>query len=351
MKKIYVRPMSLSYGLDAYNLIKIKKALPICGNKKLAFSNIEIIYREKKIKKKNIYITQLQKLPKKVKKSVLKKIKNITSKRKKISGLDFDKFNIFGVLNMTPDSFSDGGKFNKLKLAKMHSKKMINDGASFIDIGGESTRPGAKLISTEIEKQRVLPIISKMKKYNISIDTRKSDVMLAAIRKGANIINDVSALDFDQNSLAVVSKLQKPVILNHSQGTPDIMQNNPKYQNVLLDIYDYFENKINQLTKRKFLRKNIILDPGIGFGKNLNHNLNLISNVGLFHSLGCPIMLGPSRKSFIGKVMKKKDSKYRLGGTLSSVITGYNQGVQCFRVHDIKEAHEALKVQEALNAI
>ena len=145
-----------------------------------------------------------------------------------------------------------------------------------------------------------------MKKYNISIDTRKSDVMIAAIKKGANIINDVSAFDFDQNSLEVVSKLQKPVILNHSQGTPDIMQNNPKYQNVLLDIYDYFENKINQLTKKKFLRKNIILDPGIGFGKNLNHNLNLISNVGLFHSLGCSIMLGPSRKSFIGKVMKKK---------------------------------------------
>ena len=351
MQKIYVRPMSLSYGSDANNLIKIKKALPICGNIKLAFSNIEIIYRSKKNKKKNINITQIQNLPKKVKKIVLKKIKNITAKRNKISGLGFDKFSIFGVLNMTPDSFSDGGKFNKLKFAEIHSKKMINDGANFIDIGGESTRPGAKLISSEKEKLRVLPIISKMKKFNISIDTRKSDVMIAAIKKGANIINDVSALDFDQNSLTVVSKLKKPIILNHSQGTPDVMQNNPKYQNVLLDIYDYFENKIMQLTKRKFLKKNIILDPGIGFGKNLNHNLNLISNVGLFHSLGCPIMLGPSRKSFIGKVMKQNDSKYRLGGTLSSVITGYNQGVQCFRVHDIKETYEALKVQEALNSI
>ena len=157
---------------------------------------------------------------------------------------------------MTPDSFSDGGKFNKLKLAKIYSKKMINDGANFIDIGGESTRPGAKLIPSEKEKQRVLPIISKIKKYNISIDTRKSDVMIAAIKKGANIINDVSALDFDQNSLNVVSKLQKPVILSHSQGTPDIMQNNPKYQNVLLDIYDYF--KIKLINCKKILRKNII---------------------------------------------------------------------------------------------
>ena len=351
MQKIYVRPMSLSYGSNAYNLVKLKKALPICGNKKLAFSNIEIIFRAKKNKEKNINITQIKKLPRELKKNVLKKINNIISKRKNISGLDLDKFNIFGVLNMTPDSFSDGGKFNKLNQAKMHCSRMIQDGASLIDVGGESTRPGAKLISIEKEKQRVLPIISKMKKYNISIDTRKSDVMIAAVKNGANIINDVSALDFDRKSLTVVSKLKKPVILNHSQGTPDIMQNNPKYQNVLLDIYDYFENKINQLTKRKFLKKNIILDPGIGFGKNLNHNLNLISNIGLFHSLGCPIMLGPSRKSFIGKVMKQKDSKYRLGGTLSSVITGYNQGVQCFRVHDIKETFEALKIQEALNSI
>ena len=204
--------MSLSYGSNAISLIKLKKALPICGNKKLAFSNVEIIIRAKKYKFKKIDINQIKYLPIKLKKNVLKNVRNITSKEK-ISGLDFDKFNIFGVLNMTPDSFSDGGKFNKLKLAKMHIKKMINDGASFIDIGGESTRPGAKLISTEIEKQRVLPIISKMKKYNISIDTRKSDVMLVAIKKGANIINDVSALDFDQNSLNVVSKLQKPVIL------------------------------------------------------------------------------------------------------------------------------------------
>ena len=129
------------------------------------------------------------------------------------------------------------------------------------------------------------------------------------------------------------------------------MQNNPKYRNVLLDIYDYFENKIQQLKNKNYLIRNIIIDPGIGFGKNLDHNLNLISNIGLFHGLGCPIMLGPSRKSFIGKVLKNKDSKNRLGGTLSAIITGYNQGVQCFRVHDIKEVHEALKVQEALNSI
>ena len=351
MQKIYVRPMSLSYGSNAYNLIKLKKALPICGNKKLAFSNIEIAIRGKKNKFKNIDITQIKYLPIKLKKNVLRNIRNITKKRKKILGLDLNKFAIFGVLNVTPDSFSDGGKFNKFKLAIKRSRQMIHEGANVIDVGGESTRPGARLISPTQEKKRVLDVISKIKKFNVSIDTRKSDVMIAAVKNGAKIINDISALDFDQKALEVVAKLKKPLILNHSQGTPDVMQNNPKYRNVLLDIYDYFENKIQQLKNKNYLIQNIIIDPGIGFGKNLDHNLNLISNIGLFHSLGCPIMLGPSRKSFIGKVMKNKDSKNRLGGTLSAIITGYNQGVQCFRVHDIKEVYEALKVQEALNSI
>ena len=343
--------MSLSYGSNAISLIKLKKALPICGNKKLAFSNVEIIIRAKKYKFKKIDINQIKYLPIKLKKNVLKNVRNITKKRKKILGLNLNKFVIFGVLNVTPDSFSDGGKFNKLKLAIKRSRQMSNEGANVIDVGGESTRPGAKLITIAQEKKRVLKVISKIKKFNVSIDTRKSDVMIAAVKNGAKIINDVSALDFDHKALEVIVNLKKPVILNHSLGTPDIMQNNPKYRNVLLDIYDYFENKIQQLKNKNYLIQNIIIDPGIGFGKNLDHNLNLISNIGLFHGLGCPIMLGPSRKSFIGKVMKNKDSKNRLGGTLSAIITGYNQGVQCFRVHDIKEVHEALKVQEALNSI
>ena len=341
----------MSYGSDARKLIKSKHALPICSNKNLAFGKIEIIIRGKKNQIKTININQLKSLPPRLKKEVLKKIKHITQKRKKISGLNLDTFKIFGVLNVTPDSFSDGGKFNKLKQAIKHSKEMINQGADVIDVGGESTRPGAKLISVENEKKRVLQVISKIKKYKISIDTRKSQVMNAAIKKGAKIINDVSAMDFDQQSLSVVAKLKKPIILNHSQGTPDIMQNNPSYQNVLLDIYDYFENKIKQLEKKGFKRNNIILDPGIGFGKNVNHNLTLISKISFFHSLGCPLMLGPSRKSFIGKIMDKKDSISRLGGTISSVIIGANQGVQFFRVHDIKEVNEALSINSALHTI
>ena len=176
----------------------------------------------------------------------------ITAARPQYAGLDMERAHLMGVLNVTPDSFSDGGQFNTLNQAVKRTHQMIAEGADIIDVGGESTRPGAKLISIKKEKERVLKVISKIKKNLVSIDTRKAEVMKEAVKNGAKIINDVSALDFDNNSFATVIKLKKPVILNHSQGTPDIMQNNPKYQNVLLDIYDYFENKINQLVKKGF---------------------------------------------------------------------------------------------------
>ena len=235
-------------------------------------------------------------------------------------------------------------------------KKIIPDGKNYgikinyLEQKNPNGLPEAFILGEKfIKNQNVCLILGDNFFYGQNLSKILKDC--TKLKNGAKIINDVSALDFDQKALEVVAKLKKPLILNHSQGTPDIMQNNPKYRNVLLDIYDYFENKIQKLKNKNYLIQNIIIDPGIGFGKNLDHNLNLISNIGLFHSLGCPIMLGPSRKSFIGKVMKNKDSKNRLGGTLSAIITGYNQGVQCFRVHDIKEVHEALKVQEALNSI
>jgi dihydropteroate synthase len=349
MQRYYTRACNFYYGNQSKILVSKKKAIPLHQIKEISFDHIEIITRKSK---KKISINQIKYLPNELKKKVNLDLKKIKTKKKNFSNLEFKKVpNILGVLNLTPDSFSDGGKFNSLNKAIKHSNQMINDGASVIDIGGESTRPGSKFIPIKVEINRVIKIISKLKKYNMSIDTRKSQVMIEAVKNGAKIINDVSALDFDKNSLSTVLKLRKPVILNHSQGTPDIMQNNPKYKNVLLDIYDYFEDKINQLTRLGFPKNYIILDPGIGFGKNLAHNLNLISNVGIFHTLGCPIMLGPSRKSFIGKIMKEKDSIDRLGGTLSAILTGYNQGVQFFRVHDIKQTYEALKVQEAINSI
>ena len=353
MRSVYIRPLSFLYGSDAKQHIKKKLALPICGNSHIAFQNIEIIKKNSNTKK-IIAVSQVSKLATLEQKQIVKDLSNIKKKRDSLYGLNLLHPIIMGVLNVTPDSFSDGGKFNTLRKAFQRTKVMLDEGAKIIDVGGESTRPGAQLISEQDECKRVLAVIKKIKKLKkniISIDTRKSLVMKAAVEAGANIINDVSALDFDPRAENMVLQLNKPVILNHSQGTPDTMQNNPSYKNVLIDIYDYFENKIKKLEKQGLKRKNIIVDPGIGFGKNVKHNLTLINKISFFHSLGCPLMLGPSRKSFIGKIMGSKDSTTRLGGTISSVIIGANQGVQFFRVHDIKEINEALSINSALHSI
>ena len=352
MRSVYVRPCNFVHGKHATFLIQKKQALPICGNRSIAFTHVEII--TKKNKRQIITISQVNNLSKQYQKQVQLDLKQIQKKRTSIGKLNMDQPILMGVLNVTPDSFSDGGKFNKLNKALQHAKQMIQDGAHIIDVGGESTRPGAKLISIKEEYNRVIKVIQKIKKIKsciISIDTRKSQVMKQAAKAGATIINDVSALDFDPQSEQVVIDLKQPIILNHSQGTPETMQKNPTYQNVLIEIYDYFENKIKQLEKKGIPRKHIIIDPGIGFGKNVQHNLTLMRHVSFFHSLGCPLMLGPSRKSFIGKIMGKKDSISRIGGTISAVIIGANQGVQFFRVHDIKEINEALTINQALHTI
>ena len=352
MRSVYVRPCNFIHGKHAAFLIQKKQALPICGNRSIGFTHVEIITKKNKIKL--ISISKVKTLSKAYQQQVQQDLKQIQKKRSSIGKLNMDKPILMGVLNVTPDSFSDGGKFNKLDKALQHAKRMIQDGAHIIDVGGESTRPGARLIPVKEECQRVIKIIQKIKKNIstvISIDTRKSEVMKQAVKAGAMIINDVSALDFDPHAEQIVINSKKPIILNHSQGTPETMQKNPTYQNVLIEIYDYFENKIKKLEKKGIARKHIIVDPGIGFGKNVQHNLTLMRHVSFFHSLGCPLMLGPSRKSFIGKIMGKKDSISRIGGTISAVIIGANQGVQFFRVHDIKEINEALTINQALHTI
>ena len=244
-----------------------------------------------------------------------------------------------GILNMTPDSFSDGGKFNNKKDSLNHIEYMIESGADIIDVGGESTRPGSKTIEPSIEWNRVKYVIKnfkkKFKKTCLSIDTRKSDVMINSLKFGTDLINDISGFSFDKNSLKKIKLYNIPKVLHHIQGNPSNMQKNPKYKNVLLDIYDFFEKNINIIKDKK-----IILDPGIGFGKNLKHNLTLISKISLFHSLGFPILVGTSRKRFINQISEKYDSKDRTGGTLASVIYLLSQGVQIFRIHNVNEINK-----------
>ena len=215
-----------------------------------------------------------------------------------------------------------------------------------IDIGGESTRPGAKEIRENLEWLRIEKILKSLikKKIPISLDTRKSKIMSKGINLGVKLINDVSGLEFDSQTLNILKKYKVPFVIQHSHGTPENMQKNPRYENELLDIYDFFEEKIKLIRSKGINHDKIILDPGIGFGKNLKHNMSLIRNISIFHSLGFPILVGNSRKKFIKEISGKNDSKFRNGGTIASSIYLMMQGVQILRIHDVNETIQGLKI-------
>ena len=344
MIKYYTRACNFYYGKNAKLLLRKKKALPLCGSSNIAFNKIEIFKRsKKKIKTKLINIKDINNLGKIEKETIRKNLNKITSKRKNfLKNIDFSKPSIMGILNLTPDSFSDGGKFNKKKQSFKHISHMISSGANIIDVGGESTRPGSKNIDQKIEWERIKHVIRRFKKkYKnvcLSLDTRKPDLMIKGHQHGVDLINDVSGFAYERNSYKKIQNYSFSKVLHHMQGTPNTMQKNPKYKNVLLDIYDFFEQGI----KSKFNDNKIILDPGIGFGKTLKHNLTLISNISLFHSLGFPILIGTSRKRFIHQISGKYDSKDRTGGTLASIVYLLSQGVQIFRVHNVKETKQGI---------
>ena len=343
MKKYYTRACNFYYGNNSKFLVNKKKTLPLNSNKEISFDHIEIISRNSK---KKISIKRLSTLPSLIKKKVKNDLKIITLKKKNFANLNFKEIpNIMGVLNLTPDSFSDGGIYNKKNKAVRHAFLMLKDGANIIDVGGESTRPGSKAINVKLEWSRINKVLGLIcKKVPVSLDTRKSLIMEKGIKLGVKIINDVSGLIYDKETIDVLRKYKVPFIIQHSQGTPENMQNKPIYKNELLDIYDFFEDKVKFLKSVGVKHKNIIIDPGIGFGKNLKHNMNLISNISIFHSLGFPILVGNSKKRFIKDISKENDSKNRIGGTVASSIYLMMQGVQILRVHDVNELLQGVKV-------
>jgi dihydropteroate synthase len=343
MRRYYTRVCNFYYGEESRLLVNSKKSIPLNGNKKISFDHIEIISRTSK---KKISINKINGLTKSFKELIKVDLKRIRSKKKNFSNLNFLKIpNIMGVLNLTPDSFSDGGKFNTGKKGLKHALEMFGSGANVIDVGGESTRPGSKAVSSKLEWKRIEKIIKLLsKKIPISLDTRKSEIMKKGIKHGVKIINDVSGLNYDSETINILKKYKIPFVIQHSLGTPENMQNKPKYKNELLDIYDFFEQKINFLKKKGIKHNNIIIDPGIGFGKNLKHNINLISNISIFHSLGFPILVGNSKKRFIKEIVGKNDTKDRIGGTVASSIYLMMQGVQILRVHDVNELIQGIKV-------
>jgi len=347
MRRYYTRACNFFYGKDSKLLLSKKKTLPLNGNKEISFGHIEIISRKSK---KKISINGIKKLSRSLRKQIILDLRFITSKNKNFLNLNFQRLpNIMGVLNLTPDSFSDGGKFNKVNKGIKHVDEMIKAGANLIDVGGESTRPGSKAVKKKKEWNRISGLLkSTCKKITVSLDTRKSEVMEKGIKYGVKIINDVSGLSYDKKTLDTLKRYQIPFVIQHMQGTPENMQNKPRYKNELLDIYDFFEEKIKTLRNFGITHNNIIIDPGIGFGKNLKHNMNLMRNISIFHSLGFPILVGNSRKRFIKELVKKNDSDKRIGGTVASSIYLMMQGVQILRIHDVNELIQGIKVFKEL---
>jgi dihydropteroate synthase len=347
MIRYYTRACNFYYGKESKQLVKKKRTIPLNKNENISFDQLEIISRQSK---KKISIKKINNLPRLLRKQINLDLKNIRLKKKNFSNFNFVKIpNLMGVLNLTPDSFSDGGKFNSKKKGISHALSMFKSGANIIDIGGESTRPGSNTINSKLEWSRIEKIIRSIsKKIPISLDTRKSEIMKKGIKYKIKIINDVSGLSYDTETIKILKKYKIPFVIQHSKGSPKNMQIKPSYKNELLDIYDFFEQKIKFLRSMGIKHNNIIIDPGVGFGKNLKHNMNLMSGISIFHSLGFPILVGNSRKRFIKEISKKNDSKNRIGGTIASSIYLMMQGVQILRVHDINETMQAIKVFKKL---
>jgi len=266
--------------------------------------------------------------------------------------LKLNRTYIVGVLNVTPDSFSDGNRFYKLSESIPHALEMIEHGADIIDIGGESTRPGAQPLPLEVEFKRVIPVIENLVRIRpdiiISIDTYKAKVAEAAIKAGARMVNDISGLGFDPEMVNVVARYQMPLILMHIKGTPQMMQVNPAYKNLRQEIFDYFRKRINYAVKKGIKRSQIIIDPGLGFGKRLEDNYKILGWLEKLHKLGQPIMLGPSRKSFIGKALNLP-TEDRLEGTAAVVAYAVSKDVQFVRVHDVREMKRVVTILETIN--
>ena len=260
---------------------------------------------------------------------------------------------IMGILNVTPDSFSDGGKYTNSQKAVDYALKMEDEGADLIDIGGESTRPGAKPVTIEEELNRVIPVIDGIRRNTtiaISIDTYKSSVAATAITTGANIINDISGLRFDNDMIRLASELQVPVIVMHMLGNPQNMQNDPSYYNLMEELIFFFQERVDLMTSNGILKNNIILDPGIGFGKTVEHNFTIIRELSRIVGLGFPVLVGPSRKSFIGHILNLPPEE-RIEGTAAAVTAAIMNGSRLVRVHDVKKIRRVVKITENICGI
>ena len=261
-----------------------------------------------------------------------------------------DQPQVMGIVNATPDSFSDGGQFANAAEAAEAGARMASEGAAIIDVGGESTRPGARSIWEGDEIERIVPVIRQLSAGGaaVSVDTRKADVMTPAVEAGARMINDVSALTYDARSGEVAAAANVPIVLMHHRGAPEVMQDDPRYDDVIVEVYLWLEERISAALDAGVARENILVDPGFGFGKNVGHNLELMNGLALFHSLGHPLVVGASRKRTIGALSGEAPADKRLGGSVAFAMKAMEQGAQLIRVHDVFETVQAIRVWRGL---
>lgn len=276
----------------------------------------------------------------------------LSAARPPVAGLVFDRTRIMGILNVTPDSFSDGGLHQNAAAAVLQAREIARAGADIIDVGGESTRPGAQPVPHEAEIARVEPVITALSREMqtpVSIDTRKPTVAEAAVGAGATLVNDVSGFTYDPMLAHFCRARDLPVCVMHALGDPGTMQDDPRYDDVLLDVYDFLAAQVAMLVETGIPRAHIIVDPGIGFGKRIEHNLALLRDVALFHGIGCPVLVGASRKGFIGRITGANPAAERVSGSVATAQMVALQGVHIVRVHDVSETAQALAMCRAIN--
>ena len=350
-RAIYVHPVGIFAAPPGEAGEGTWSGLPLAGQP-LRFAAIEVVEREGARIKRRLasvgdafdrdwrrYTLQASEL-----------LEAITAPRARLAGLALDAPRVMGIINVTPDSFSDGGRLSSVQAAIDHALRLGDEGADILDIGGESTRPGADYVPVEEELARVLPVIEGLRPRTqalISIDTRKAEVMRRAAAVGADILNDVSALTHDPASLGIAVETGMPVILMHAQGDPKTMNENPQYSDVVLDVFDFLEERIEACVAAGIPKTKLVADPGIGFGKHLPHNVAVMANLALYHGLGVPILLGASRKKLIDHISDVPSPKDRVPGSVAAALASIAQGVQIVRVHDVAATRQAIAVWQA----
>ncbi len=344
MASLYIRPAGLVYGADATVAIKAGAGLPLAdGN---ACWTMGFVTEDRGL---NWTPRKVAALKASRDKDVSGWVDRLSEPRKPVAGLEMNASHIMGIVNTTPDSFSDGGVNADASRAIENARTMAKNGAAVLDIGGESTRPGSDPVAESEEWRRIDPVISALVAdgLTVSCDTRKAAIMRKVAASGVAMLNDVSALTQDPDALSATISSGLPVCLMHAQGDPKTMQQNPVYDNVVLEVYDWLASRIAAVAAAGVEREHIIADPGIGFGKTFAHNLEIMAGLAMFHGLGVPVMLGASRKGFIGAVTGEKIAARRQTGSATAALLGAMSGVQFLRVHDVAETRHALSMWKA----